>query len=177
MPDVAQHVVDLIFGRWRSQTLYAGVALGVFDYLADDRDKPVGFLAGEVGADRVMLYRLLRALSAIGLLAENEAMAFRLTEAGALLRGDHPQSLRAMALLEEGPEHYAIWKHVVAMVRDGRQNGFDREYGVMAFDYANVCSSYGEVFGQAMSSYSAIQTEVVVAAIAEHDLSAVGTLC
>ena len=47
-----------------------------------------------------------------------------LTDAGALLREDHPHSLRATALLEEGPEHYALWKHLVDMVRDGRQNGF-----------------------------------------------------
>jgi hypothetical protein len=63
------------------------------------------------------------------------------------------------------------------MVREGRQNGFEGEYGVMAFDYANTNSRYGEVFDQAMSSYSAVQTEVVVAALAEHDLSSVGTLC
>jgi hypothetical protein len=171
------HVVDLIFGRWRSQILYAGTALDVFAYLKPDQDRAASIVAEEIGVNPTILYRLLRALAAIGLLVENDAKEFRLTEAGALLRADHPQSLRAMALLEEGPEHYAIWKHLVAIVRDGRQNGFDREYGVMAFDYANINSSYGEVFDQAMSSYSAMQTEAVVAALAEHDLSSVGTLC
>ena len=34
MDDVGAKVVDLIFGRWRSQILYAGVKLGVFDALA-----------------------------------------------------------------------------------------------------------------------------------------------
>jgi len=177
VPAAMSHVVDLIFGRWRSQILYAGVALDVFAHLSPDTHRVAPAVASEIGTDPTMLYRLLRALAAIGLLAENEAQEFRLTAAGALLRADHPQSLRAMALLEEGPEHYAIWKHLVAMVRDGRQNGFDREYGAMAFDYANINSSYGEVFDQAMSSYSAMQTEVVVAALAEHDLSSVGTLC
>ena len=38
------------------------------------------------------------------LLAEDDSRGFRLTEAGALLREDHPNSLTAMALLEEGPE-------------------------------------------------------------------------
>jgi hypothetical protein len=33
-----------------------------------------------------------------------------------------------MAMLEGGPEHWAIWNHVPAMVRDGRQNAFMREY-------------------------------------------------
>ena len=82
-----------------------------------------------------------------------------------------------MALLEEGPQHYAIWKHLVGMIRDGRQNGFEREFGMMAFDYANVDARYGEMFDQAMSSYSAMQTEMVVAALSDLDLSGVGTLC
>jgi len=165
VPAALDHVVDLIFGRWRSQILYAGVALDIFAHLRPDTHRMAAAVANEIGADPTMLYRLFRALATIGLLAENDPREFRLTEAGALLRADHPQSLRAMALLEEGPEHYAIWKHLVAMVRDGRQNGFNREYGVMAFDYANSHSGYGEVFDQAMSSYSAVQTEVVVAPI------------
>ena len=177
MPAALDHVVDLIFGRWRSQILYAGVVLDIFAHLRPDTHRMAAAVANEIGADPTMLYRLFRALATIGLLAENDPREFRLTEAGALLRADHPQSLRAMALLEEGPEHYAIWKHLVAMVRDGRQNGFNREYGVMAFDYANSHSGYGEVFDQAMSSYSAVQTEVVVTALAEHDFSSVGTLC
>jgi hypothetical protein len=47
---------------------------------------------------------------------------------GAVLRTDAPGSLRYMAMLEGGPEHWAIWNHVPAMVRDGRQNAFMREY-------------------------------------------------
>ena len=80
-----------------------------------------------------MLYRLLRAIAAIGLLAEDDSKGFRLTEAGALLREDHPHSLKAMALLEEGPEHYAAWKHLVPI-------------GAAVAIYASVCASirYGE---------------------------------
>jgi hypothetical protein len=33
MGSAADKVMDLIFGRWRSQTLYAGTELGVFDHL------------------------------------------------------------------------------------------------------------------------------------------------
>ncbi len=34
MDDSGAKVIDLIFGRWRSQILYTGVKLGVFDALA-----------------------------------------------------------------------------------------------------------------------------------------------
>jgi hypothetical protein len=34
MNDAGAKVIDLIFGRWRSQILYTGVKVGVFDALA-----------------------------------------------------------------------------------------------------------------------------------------------
>ena len=177
MAEAPELVIDLIFGRWRSQILYAGAALGVFDHLAEDRATGAATLAPQIRADPALLYRLLRALATIGLLAEDDRSSFRLTEAGALLREDHPHSLRAMALLEEGPEHYAIWKHLVAMVRDGRPNGFVREFGAMCFDYARTNPSYGAVFNQAMSSYSTITTQWALAALTAEDLSQIRILC
>ena len=135
MAEPMEQLLDLIFGRWRSQILYAGAALGVFDRLTAEGATSAAAVAPEVGADAALLHRLLRSLASIGLLAEDADQSFRLTEGGALLREDHPHSLKAMALLEEGPEHYAIWKHLVEMVRDGRQNGFMREFGRAGFDY------------------------------------------
>jgi hypothetical protein len=41
---------------------------------------------------------------------------FSITAQGELLRKDHPQTLRGIALLEEGHEHYALWRHLPAMI-------------------------------------------------------------
>ncbi len=122
----------MIFGRWRSQILYAGTALGVFDHLTTGEAKTAETLAAELGVNSGLLYRLLRALASLGLLAESSSRSFSISKAGELLRSDHPQSLRYTALLAEGPEHYALWKHLPDMIRDGRQDAFVREFGVMA---------------------------------------------
>jgi hypothetical protein len=177
MADVAEQVLDLIFGRWRSQILYVGVALGVFDHLAAERATGTTTLASEIGADPALLYRLLRALASLGLLAEEAGHVFRLTEAGALLQADRPQSLRAMALLEEGPEHYAIWKHLLSILRDGRQDGFTREFGMGVFEYAREHPHYAAVFNDAMTEYSRIEAQWALAALDRVDFSRVGTLC
>jgi O-methyltransferase domain/Dimerisation domain len=170
-------VADLVFGRWRSQVLYAGVELGVFDHLDLNAPKTSPALAREVRADPTLLYRLLRALASIGLLRETGGREFTLSAAGALLRADHPQSMKAMTRLEEGPQHYALWKHLPAMVRDGKQNAFMREFGRMAFDHAKVDRDYDERFKQAMSSYSALQANLVLEVMRGLDLSAVRTFC
>ena len=64
MQDAADQVMDLIFGRWRSQTLSAGTELGVFDHLNKDRAKKAETLATELNVDPALLYRLLRPPSA-----------------------------------------------------------------------------------------------------------------
>ncbi len=102
---------------------------------------------------------------------------FALAEQGRLLLADHPQSLRAMCLLEEGPEHYALWKHLPAMVRDGKQNAFIREFGRMAFEHAVADESYARVFDDAMTSYSAMQTAWVLDALADSGLEKAGSIC
>ncbi|MGV6871968.1 methyltransferase [Pseudochelatococcus sp. B33] len=157
-------ILDLVTGRWRSQALYAGVALGIYDALSASRSSPVKNVAVEIGADEALLYRLMRASAGLGLLVEEEAR-FRLSGAGQLLRSDHPQSLRSMALLEEGPELYSAWRHLPALVRDGEHDGFKREFGRGIFDHARESPAFGKVFQNAMTSYSTTEAEAVRAGL------------
>ena len=169
-------VVDVIFGRWKSQILYAGVKLGVFD-VVNSTPRSAAEIAKELSVDSALSYRLLRALASIGLLREDYNRSFSITSMGELLRSDNPQTLRGVALLEEGPEHYAIWKHLTTMIRDGKQDGFVREFDQRIFDYAAKHPSYAEVFNQAMNSYSANQTRWVLEALDGYDFSGIQHLC
>ncbi len=169
-------VIDLIFGRWKSQILYAGVSLGVFEALRDGPNTAAA-VTRELGLDEALGYRLMRALGCLELLDEEEDQRFSLAEAGRFLLADHPQTLRGMALLEEGPEHYALWKHLPAMVRDGEQNAFVREFGRMAFEHAVAEKGYASVFDEAMSSYSAMQTAWAVDALAGAGIEKIKTIC
>jgi len=165
MNDSRQTVMDIIFGRWRSQILYTGVKLGIFDALSVG-PKSSTDLAVELRLNPALTYRLLRALGSLGLLKEETDQTFSLTPAAELLRKDHPESLRGMTLLEEGPEHYAVWKHLPAMIQDGRQDGFVREFGHPLFVHAIEDSAYGAVFDEAMTSLSSGETAMVLEALA-----------
>jgi hypothetical protein len=174
--DPQNHVMDLIFGRWRSQVLYTGVSLGVFDVLGE-QPLPASAVAERLGLDGGLSYRLLRALASLEVLSEDEARRFTPTPAGALLRSDHPQTLRGVTLLEEGPHHYSLWKHLPDMVRSGEQNAFVREFGRMAFEHAVEDETYAEVFNDAMSSYSSSQTEWALDALKDVDFSSFERVC
>jgi hypothetical protein len=179
MKTASEEVTDMIFlSKWSSQTLCAGAELGVFDYLSRDSTRTASDVAMETGLEPTLLYRLLRALASLGLLNEMPGRHFSLTERGAVLCTDAPGSLRYMAMLEGGPEHWAIWRHVAAMVREGRQNAFLREYGNMAFDHARANpDGYGAVFARAMCGFSAIQSVWALEALRNYDFSSVATWC
>jgi O-methyltransferase. len=171
-----EKTLDIIFGRWRSQILYAGVKLGVFDCVTSV-PKNASDIAKELILDYTLAYRLLRALGSLGLLREGVNHDFSITAQGEFLRKDHPQTLRGIALLEEGHEHYAVWKHLPDMIKDGKQNAFLREYGQKIFEFSNSNPSYREVFDEAMSSYSSIQTTWVSEALDGYDFSNVNYVC
>ena len=75
--NAADRVTDLIFGRWRSQTLYAGAELGIFDHLAKNQPKNAEVLAAE-------LYLGLRDVASGG----EGALGFGIALAGG--RGERP---------------------------------------------------------------------------------------
>ncbi len=161
---------DIIFSRWKSQILYAAVKLDIFEVLTKE-PKESEQIAKEIGIDVSLAYRLLRALGSMGFLKEDSLKRFSITDEGQILRNDHPQTLRGIVLLEEGPEHYQIWKHLPSMIKEGKQNAFVLEYGHSAFEYAEANPEYGTIFNQAMSSYSGLHTDWVMEALKEYDFS------
>jgi hypothetical protein len=171
-----EKTLEIVFGRWKSQILYAGVKLGVFDCLASDPRK-ASDIAKQLNLDCTLTYRVLRALGSLGFLKEENDHRFSISSQGQLLQKNHPQTLRDVTLLEEGPEHYAIWKHLPAMIKDGQQNAFLRECNCKAFEYVDRNSEYADVFNQAMSSYSAAQTTWVLEALSQYDFSNIHHLC
>ena len=171
-----EKTLDIIFGRWRSQILYAGVKLGIFDCVTSV-PKNATYIANELKLDYALTYRLLRALASLGLLRQELNHDFSITAQGELLRKDHPQTLRGIILLEESPEHYAIWKHLPDMIIDGKQDAFIREYGQKIFEYADRNPQYAKVFNQAMNSYSRIQTAFVSEALDGYDFSNIHHIC
>ena len=81
----ASTVLEMIYGQWRSQILYAGVELGVFEHLPDDAPRNAESIAHEIGTEPVLLYRLLRALSNINLQCEERDSRFSIPAGGRLL--------------------------------------------------------------------------------------------
>jgi hypothetical protein len=95
----------LVNGYQVSQCIYVAVTLGIADLLADG-PRPSDELAAETGADPGALYRLLRALAAVGVFREKEDRRFGLNEVGDGLRSDAPDGLGGWAAFVGRPSHW-----------------------------------------------------------------------
>lgn len=117
--DASIELMRLINGYQVSQALHVAAVLGVADQLKDG-PKSGDFLARACGAHPASLYRLLRALAAIGVFHEAANMEFSLTRLGACLTGDATGSARNYARWIGTPGQWASWGKPAAQHQIGR---------------------------------------------------------
>jgi acetylserotonin N-methyltransferase len=110
-------VIDLLQGFRRSKTLFAAVALGVFDALAG-APRPLDDLAGELGADRDALGRLLDACVGLGLLRRQGDGYANTPEATAYLTSTSPRRLTGY-IRYSNDVIWKLWGHLEDAVREG----------------------------------------------------------
>src|SRR5262249_29242248 len=142
-------LMDMICGKWTTQILAAGAALGVADAL---KEGPLS--AREVSertkADPAIVYRLLRAMANLGVLEALEEERFGLTALGQPLRSDVPGSLRAMAMLLGQPWHNRVWETLADCARTGVAFGAQRALGTSIREHFETDSAAAELFNRAM---------------------------
>jgi hypothetical protein len=161
----------LINGYQVSQALHVLAELGIPDRLADG---PLSAeeLATLVGASDEPLYRLLRAVAAIGVLEELPGRRFRLTELGEGLRSDVPGSLAGWAAFIGRRSDWTGWARLIDGVRSG-DFPFQLEHGTDPWSYRRAHPDEVPIFNRAMNSMSSQMAESVVAA---YDFSRFGTV-
>lgn len=136
--------------------------LGIPD-LIDGAPKSAKELASQVGADPQALYRLLRATACAGVLAEGPDGKFSQTPMSAVLRSDAAPSLRSFAIMSGREWHGRGWSHLEYCVRTGKQ-ALDKIYGKPVFDYLKENPAEAQIFNDAMTELSMIDSPAVAAA-------------
>ena len=116
--DPSAEMLRLINGYQVSQALHVAASLGVADRLKDG-PKPCEFLAGNCGMHPRALYRLLRALAAVGVFHEAEGRQFALTPLGRCLTGNAPGSRRDYARWMGTPGQWRPWGDLLHSIRSG----------------------------------------------------------
>jgi hypothetical protein len=137
-------------GAMAVQAIHVAAKFALADLVAAG-PKSIQELAEATHTDAPSMARLLRALTSLGVFAEDETGRFRQTALSDTLRSDHPQSIRPTAMMLGA--HF-IWTPSGALeeaVRTG-QSSFERIYGAPFFDYMAGHAEDAAVFNAAMSS-------------------------
>lgn len=150
---------QLASGYWISQAIYVSAKLGIADLLKEG-PQSASQIALATGTDENAVYRLMRALCAVGVFRTVATDMFAVTALGIPLQSNVPGSLRAM-VITLGETHYAAWAHLLESVKTGTA-GFPLAFGTEMFDYLGQDVEAGRIFNHAMSDYSALSSCAVL---------------
>jgi hypothetical protein len=164
-------LLQLIVGKWAMQAVYVAAELSVADHLKDGA-RTSKEVARACGANEDATYRLMRALSNIGVLEETAEGTFLLTAVGQFLRSDIPGSMRGFARFAGCPPTWDAWRETLHSLRTG-EPGFEHVYGENLFEWCSKHLDASAIFDEAMTSISSIEAHAVAEAF---DFSAIGTL-
>jgi hypothetical protein len=155
-------MLQMIQGFWISRAVYLAAKLGIPDLLKGGPQSSQD-LAQATGTHAPSLFRVLRALDSVGVVAEDSQGCFALTPLGATLLTDVPGSLRFFAIEELGENHYPAWEKVLHSVQTGAI-AFNHVYGESKWQYMTQHPEEAIIFDQAMASFSSVVVGAVAAA-------------
>jgi hypothetical protein len=141
-------LLNLINGYRVTQAIYVVASLGIPDLL-NDRPSDSCDLAATTGCDAKALYRVLRALAAVGILHEHRDGRFALTPLGVGLRSEAHGSRHAWARFVGRSAVWDAWGELLHTVRTG-ENAFSHVHGMDTWHFRAQCPQESAIFDAAM---------------------------
>jgi hypothetical protein len=164
-------MLGMISGFWTAMAIHAAARIGLAD-AATETPQTVEALAAATNTHPPSLHRLLRALSSVGVFAEDDKGSYSSTPLSDTLRSDAPGTLRYFAISELGGEHYAAWGNLLHSIRTG-EIAFDHLFRMDAWKYYAEHPEEAEIFNRSMTGITGMLEGAVLGA---YDFSGVRTL-
>ena len=159
--DLPLALMRMLNGFQVSQALSAVVTLRIPDRLASG-PRSSEQLAADTETHAPSLYRLLRAVAALGVFEERPGRSFAATPLSELLRSDRPLSLAGWATFIGRPYYWQAWSHLLHSVRTG-ETAFTDLNGVDVWAYRAERPDESAIFDAAMTSLSRFQAIALLA--------------
>src|SRR5262245_4630278 len=154
-------ISDLISKGLMIQALSVASRLHIADRLRD-RPMEAAELASASGAHAPTLYRLLRALTGLGVLTEDDRSRFALTPLGRTLCSG-PRSIRERAAFIGEPWIWNAWGNLYESVMSG-DSAFRRTHGMSLFAYLECHPEARSSFHRNLSAQSQVQIPSILEA-------------
>jgi hypothetical protein len=153
----------LINGYQASQAIHVAAVLGVADQMTDS-PRACDEIAAAVGAQPLPLFRLLRALAALGVFREHGGRCFSLTPMGECLRSNAEQQLEPFAVFVGQEYQRQAWGQLLHAVRTGG-SALAAAHGMSYWQYRARNPEQNAIFNAAMTGNSRRVNAAIVRAI------------
>jgi hypothetical protein len=141
-------MLNLINGFQVTQAIRVAATLRVADHLKDG-PRSADDLAALTQSNAEALYRLLRALAAVGVFREEADRKFALTPMGDCLRTDSSTPIGGWAEHVGNPYFWQAWGHLLHSIRTG-ENAFQDLNGVDVWQYRAKHPEADAIFNRAI---------------------------
>lgn len=146
-------LLALVRGHRLTDMITVLARLGIPDILAREGASDAETIAVATGTHGPTLYRLLRTLAAAGVLIEDDQRRFALSDAGAYLATDHPESVAASVAILDFPPMREAWANLEHSIRTG-ENSFKALHGEDVWAWRRHEPEEAAVFNRAMAAMS-----------------------
>ncbi|MET0674496.1 MAG: methyltransferase [Bradyrhizobium sp.] len=155
-------MLTMVNGFQVTQAISVAATLRIADHLRDG-PRSAGDLASLTNSNAGALYRLLRALAAVGVFREGTDRDFALTPMGDCLRTDSSTPIGGWAEHVGNPYFWQAWGHLLHSVQTG-ENAFQNLHGMDVWQYRAGNPEASAIFNRAMTNMSRGGTEAVLSA-------------
>ena len=162
-------MMQWITSKWITKPIYVISELGIADLLCNG-PLSVDSLAGKTDTHPPTLYRLLRALSSVGIFVETDDRVFDLTPLAQCLLSD---AMRPIAQMFLSDWHDKAWNGLNYTVRTGKP-GFDHTFGKPSFEWMEENPEERAILDQGQGLKAKGFSEAVMEA---YDLSDFNSIC
>jgi hypothetical protein len=162
-------MMQWITTKWITKPIYVISELGIADLLCNG-PLSVDSLAGKTDTHPPTLYRLLRALSSVGIFVETDDRVFDLTPLAQCLLSD---AMRPIAQMFLSDWHDKAWNGLNYTVRTGKP-GFDHTFGKPSFEWMEENPEERAILDQGQGLKAKGFSEAVMEA---YDLSDFNSIC
>jgi len=169
IPSPEDQMMQWITSKWITKPIYVAVELGIADLL-HDVPLSVEELASKTGTHSPTLYRLLRALSSVGIFAEVDSGIFGMTPLAQCLLSD---AMRPLARMFLSDWHDKAWNNLVYTIRTGKP-GFDHAFGKQAFKWMEENPEARSILDQGQGLKAITFAQAVMEA---YDFTSIRSIC
>src|SRR4051812_11788605 len=170
-PPPHAQLIEMGMAHWVSHIIYVAAKLGVADQLAAG-PMTAEQLAAPTATHAPSLYRLMRTLASLGVLAEDADGRFSLTALGEALKTGAPGAARATILTLASDWWMRGFGQLLYSVQTGKA-GFEKHLGTPLFDWLAKNPDEASMFSQTMVGFHGAEPAAVAAA---YDFSACKTI-